>query len=33
VIAGNEVALRFYRRHGASDFLHTLIMPVRPPPS
>ena len=33
VIAGNEVALRFYRRHGASDFLHTLIMPVGPPPS
>jgi ribosomal protein S18 acetylase RimI-like enzyme len=28
VIAGNEGALRFYRREGASDFLHTLIMPV-----
>jgi ribosomal protein S18 acetylase RimI-like enzyme len=29
VIAGNEGALRFYRREGASDYLHTLIMPVR----
>ena len=31
VIAGNEGALRFYRREGASDYLHTLIMPVRQP--
>jgi hypothetical protein len=29
VIAGNEGALRFYRREGASSYLHTLIMPVR----
>lgn len=29
VIAGNEGAVRFYRREGASDYLHTLIMPVR----
>jgi GNAT superfamily N-acetyltransferase len=29
VIAGNERAERFYRREGASDYLHTLIMPVR----
>lgn len=28
VIAGNEGALRFYRREGARDYLHTLIMPV-----
>jgi ribosomal protein S18 acetylase RimI-like enzyme len=28
VIAGNEGALRFYRRQGASDYLHTLILPV-----
>ena len=28
VIAGNEGALRFYRREGASDYLDTLIMPV-----
>jgi ribosomal protein S18 acetylase RimI-like enzyme len=28
VIAGNEGALRFYRREGASDYSHTLIMPV-----
>jgi len=28
VIAGNEGALRFYRREGASDYLQTLIMPV-----
>jgi GNAT superfamily N-acetyltransferase len=28
VIAGNEGALRFYRREGASDYLNTLIMPV-----
>ena len=33
VIAGNEGALRFYRREGASSYLHTLIMPVRQPPS
>ena len=32
VIAGNEAAVRFYRREGASDYLHTLIMPVRQPP-
>ena len=31
VIAGNEGAMRFYRREGASDYLHTLIMPVRKP--
>jgi ribosomal protein S18 acetylase RimI-like enzyme len=31
VIAGNEGALRFYRREGASSYLHTLIMPVRQP--
>jgi ribosomal protein S18 acetylase RimI-like enzyme len=31
VIAGNEAAVRFYRREGASDYLHTLIMPVRKP--
>ena len=31
VIAGNEGALRFYRREGAGDYLHTLIMPVRQP--
>ncbi len=31
VIAGNEGAVRFYRREGASDYLHTLIMPVRQP--
>jgi hypothetical protein len=24
-----EGALRFYRREGAGDYLHTLIMPVR----
>jgi ribosomal protein S18 acetylase RimI-like enzyme len=29
VIAGNEEAVRFYRRNGASDYLQTLIMPVR----
>jgi ribosomal protein S18 acetylase RimI-like enzyme len=29
VIAGNEGAMRFYRREGASDYLHTLVMPVR----
>jgi len=29
VIAGNEGAVRFYRREGASDYLQTLIMPVR----
>ena len=32
VIAGNEAAVRFYRREGASDYLHTLIMPVTNPP-
>ena len=31
VIAGNERAVHFYRREGASDYLHTLIMPVRQP--
>jgi hypothetical protein len=31
--AGNEGAMRFYRREGASDYLHTLIMPVRKPSS
>jgi ribosomal protein S18 acetylase RimI-like enzyme len=31
VIAGNEGALRFYRRQGASEFQHTLIMPVAQP--
>jgi GNAT superfamily N-acetyltransferase len=31
VIAGNEGAMRFYRREGASDYLHTLIMPVGKP--
>jgi ribosomal protein S18 acetylase RimI-like enzyme len=31
VIAGNEGAVRFYRREGASDYLRTLIMPVRQP--
>jgi ribosomal protein S18 acetylase RimI-like enzyme len=31
VIAGNEGAVRFYLREGASDYLHTLIMPVRRP--
>ena len=29
VIAGNEGAMRFYRREGASGYLHTLVMPVR----
>ena len=29
VIAGNEGAVRFYLREGASDYLHTLVMPVR----
>jgi len=33
VIAGNDGALRFYRREGASDYLHTLIMPVTQPPT
>jgi GNAT superfamily N-acetyltransferase len=31
VIAGNEGALRFYRREGASDYEHTLVMPVNGP--
>ncbi len=31
VIAGNAGAVRFYRREGASDYLHTLIMPVKQP--
>lgn len=31
VIDGNDGALRFYRREGASDYLHTLIMPVTQP--
>jgi ribosomal protein S18 acetylase RimI-like enzyme len=31
VIAGNERAMRFYRREGASDYMRTLIMPVRQP--
>ena len=33
VMAGNEAALRFYRREGASDYLQTLIMPVKQPPN
>lgn len=33
VIAGNEGALRFYRREGASAYLHTLVMPVSRPGS
>ena len=34
VIAGNEGALRFYHREGASDYLSTLILPVgRPLPT
>jgi GNAT superfamily N-acetyltransferase len=28
VVAGNEGALRFYRREGATDFLQTLIVAV-----
>ncbi|MGW1490738.1 GNAT family N-acetyltransferase [Streptomyces sp. NPDC002402] len=28
VIAGNEDAVRFYRREGAVDFVQTLVMPV-----
>ncbi|MFF7262031.1 GNAT family N-acetyltransferase [Streptomyces sp. NPDC008159] len=28
VIAGNDGALRFYRREGAVDFVNTLVMPV-----
>jgi hypothetical protein len=36
VIAGNEGAMRFYQREGASDYLRTLIMPAGrqpvPPP-
>lgn len=28
VIVGNEGAMRFYCREGASDYLHKLIMPV-----
>jgi ribosomal protein S18 acetylase RimI-like enzyme len=31
VIAGNDAAVRFYRREGAGDYLHTLIMPVTKP--
>ena len=31
VIAGNEGAMRFYHREGASDYLQTLIMPVSQP--
>ena len=31
VIAGNEGALRFYRREGAVDFVQTLVMPLTPP--
>jgi ribosomal protein S18 acetylase RimI-like enzyme len=31
VIAGNEAAVHFYRREGASDYLQTLVMPVRHP--
>jgi ribosomal protein S18 acetylase RimI-like enzyme len=31
VIAGNDGALRFYRREGASDYEHTLILPVTQP--
>ena len=33
VIAGNEAAVRFYRREGATDYLRTLIMPVSKPPT
>ena len=33
VLAGNEGAVRFYRREGASDNLQTLIMPTRQPSS
>jgi ribosomal protein S18 acetylase RimI-like enzyme len=29
VMAGNDSALRFYRREGALDFTTTLVMPVR----
>jgi ribosomal protein S18 acetylase RimI-like enzyme len=32
VITGNEGALRFYHRAGASDYQHALIMPVKQPP-
>ncbi|WP_405875955.1 MULTISPECIES: GNAT family N-acetyltransferase [unclassified Streptomyces] len=28
VMAGNDAALRFYRREGAVDFVRTLVMPV-----
>jgi ribosomal protein S18 acetylase RimI-like enzyme len=28
VVAGNEGALRFYRRAGAVEFVHTLLMPA-----
>ncbi|MGW1287473.1 GNAT family N-acetyltransferase, partial [Streptomyces sp. NPDC002586] len=28
VMAGNDGALRFYRREGAVDFVETLVMPV-----
>ena len=28
VVAGNEGALRFYRREGATDFLQTLVVAV-----
>jgi ribosomal protein S18 acetylase RimI-like enzyme len=28
VIAANERALRFYRREGAVDFVHTLVLPL-----
>jgi len=31
VITGNEGALRFYHRQGASDYQHVLIMPVKQP--
>jgi hypothetical protein len=30
---GNAGALRFYRREGASDYLHTLIIPVTQAPT
>ena len=33
VIAGNEPAVRFYQREGATDYLRTLIMLVRKPPT
>ncbi|MBL7259565.1 GNAT family N-acetyltransferase [Paractinoplanes lichenicola] len=29
VLAGNDDAVRFYRREGAAEFVRTLVMPVR----